>query len=68
MFTIENPFLWLIGLPALGVLLFLLRGHFNAETRERRRGESHRPVISEKQGPTVRSADNAGKPKRDRKR
>jgi hypothetical protein len=69
MFTIENPFLWLIGVPALGVLLFLLRGHFSAETRaRRRRGESHRPVISQQHGPTVRAAVNAGKPKRDRKR
>jgi hypothetical protein len=52
----------------LGVLLFLLHGHFSAETRERRRrGKSHRPVISRKQGPTVRLAVNKGKPKRDRK-
>jgi len=51
------------------VLLFLLRGHFSAETRERRRrGKSHRPVISRKQGPTVKLAVNAGKPKGDRKR
>jgi hypothetical protein len=69
MFDIGNPILWIIGVPALGVLLFLLRGHFSAETRERRqRGKSHRPVISRKQGPTVKLAVNAGKPKRDRKR
>jgi len=68
MFTIENPFLWLIGVPALGFLLFLLRGHFSADTRERRRGESHRPVIAQKHGPTVRSALHVDKPKRDRKR
>jgi hypothetical protein len=49
MFDIGNPILWIIGVPALGVLLFLLRGHFSAETRERRqRGKSHRPVISRK--------------------
>jgi hypothetical protein len=49
MFNIGNPILWISGVPALGVLLFLLRGHFNAETRERRRrGKSHRPVISQK--------------------
>ena len=67
MFTIENPILLLIGVPALGILLFLLRGHFSAKTRERRRrGQSHRPVISQKHGPTVRSAVNAGKLKRDR--
>jgi len=69
MFDIGNPILWIIGVPALGVLLFLLRGHFSAETRERRRrGESHRPVISQKHGPTVRSAVDVDKPKRDRKR
>jgi hypothetical protein len=68
MFNIGNPVLWIIGVPVLGVLLFLLHGHFSAETRERRRrGKSHRPVISRKQGPTVRLAVNKGKPKRDRK-
>ena len=69
MFTIENPILWLLGVPALGVLLFLLRGHFSAATRERRRrGESHRPVISQKHGPTVRAVVDVDKSKRDRKR
>jgi hypothetical protein len=66
MFTIENPFLWLVGLPAIGILLFLLRGHFRAETRERRRGESHRPAVSQKNSRPLRAA--AGKPERDRKR
>jgi hypothetical protein len=69
MFDIGNPILWIVGVPALGVLLFLLRGHLSAETRERRRrGQSHRPVISQKHGPTVRSAVDVDKPKRDRKR
>lgn len=69
MFTIENPYLWLIGVPALGILLFLLRGHFSAEKRaRRRRGQSHRPVISRKHGPAVRLAVDVDKPKRDRKR
>jgi hypothetical protein len=69
MFDIGNPILWIIGVPALGVLLFLLRGHFSAKTRaRRRRGESHRPVISQKHGPTVRSAVDVGKPRGDRKR
>jgi hypothetical protein len=69
MSDIGNPILWIIGVPALGVLLFLLRGHFSAETRaRRRRGESHRPVMSPKHGPTVRSAIDVDKPKRDRKR
>jgi hypothetical protein len=49
MFAIGNPILWIIGVPALGVLLFLMGSHFSAKTRERRRrGESHRPVISRK--------------------
>ena len=68
MFNIGNPVLWIIGVPALGVLLFLLHGHFSAETRERRRGQSHRPVISQNHGPTVRSAVDVDKPKGDRKR
>ena len=69
MLGIGNPILWILGIPALGVLLFLLRGHFSAETRaRRRRGQSHRPVISQKHGPTVLSAVNAGKPRGDRKR
>ena len=68
MFDMGNSILWIIGVPALGVLLFLMRGHFSAETRDRRRrGESHRPAISRKQGPPVRLAGNAGKPKGDRK-
>jgi hypothetical protein len=68
MLGIGNPILWIIGIPALGVLLFLLRGHFSAETRaRRRRGQSHRPVISQKHSPTVRPAVNADKPKGDRK-
>jgi hypothetical protein len=29
MLGIENPILWIIGVPAFGVLLFLLRGHFS---------------------------------------
>jgi hypothetical protein len=49
--------------------LFLLRGHFSAETRaRRRRGQSHRPMVSRKQGPTIQLAVDVDKPKRDRKR
>jgi hypothetical protein len=60
---------WLIGIIAFAVAFFLLRGHFTAEARARRRREkSHRPVVSRKQGPTVRLAVDVGKPKRDRKR
>ena len=52
MHDIGNPILWIVGIPALGFLLFLLRRHFSAETRaRRRRGQSHRPVISQKHGP-----------------
>ncbi|MGA2865200.1 MAG: hypothetical protein ABSF95_12045 [Verrucomicrobiota bacterium] len=66
---IGNPILWLIGVLALGVVLFLVRGRFSAEARARRRREkSHRPVISRKKGPTVRLAVDVDKPRRDRNR
>ncbi len=69
MFDMRNPILWIVGVPALGGLLLALRGHFSAEAQaRRRRGKSHRPVISRKQGPTVKLAVNAGKPKGQRKR
>ena len=69
MLDIRNPMVWLIGVLALGIVFFLLRGHFSAEARARRRREkSNRPVISRKKGPTVKLAVNAGKPKGDRKR
>ena len=65
----ENPVPWLIGVFAFGIVFFLLRGRFSAEARARRRRErSNRPVISRKQGPTVKLAVNAGKTKGDRKR
>jgi len=67
MLDIKNPIFWLIGLPALGLALFLVRNRFSAETRERRRRDkSHRPVISRKPGPTVKLAVNVEKQKRDR--
>jgi hypothetical protein len=65
----RNPVVWLIGIIALAIVLFLVRGHFNTEARARRRREkSNRPVVSRKQGPTVRLAVDVDKPKRDRKR
>jgi len=68
MLDLRNPVPWLIGIIALGVMLFSMRRHLNPEARARRRREkSHRPVISRKQGPTVRLAVNVGKPERDRK-
>jgi hypothetical protein len=67
MFTIENSILLIVGIPALGVLLFWLVSHFRAEARARRhRGESHRPVGSQNHGPPLRAA--AGKPRREPKR
>ena len=67
MLDIRNPLLWLIALAALAAMLSWLRGHFNAEARtERRREKSHRPVISRKQGPTVKLAVNVEKRDGDR--
>jgi hypothetical protein len=69
MLDARNPVTWLIGLLAFAALFFLLRGHFTAEARERRRrARSHRPVVSRKPGPTVRLAVEVDKPKRDRQR
>jgi len=66
---IGNPILWLIGVLALVIVLFLARGRFSAQTRVRRRRErSHRPVVSRKPGPTVRLAVDVDKPERDRER
>jgi hypothetical protein len=67
MFDVGDPLLLLGCVVALGILLFLLRGRFSAESRERRRREkSHRPVVSRKRGPTVKLAADVDKPKRDR--
>lgn len=61
--------LWLIGIIiALALAFTLFRGYFNAEARaRRRRTKSHKPVVSRKQGATVRLAVDVNKPKRDRK-
>jgi hypothetical protein len=37
MLDIRNPVLWLIGVLALGAVLFFVRGHLTAEVRARRR-------------------------------
>ena len=69
MLDARNSVVWLIGIIALAIAFFLLRGHFTAEARARRRREkSNRPVISRKHGPSVRLAVDVDKPKRDRKR
>ena len=68
MLDIRNPLFWLIGVVVLVAVVSLVRSHFSAEARERRRREkSHRPVVSRKQGPTVKLAVDVGKPKRGRK-
>lgn len=60
---------WLVGMIALVAVVLVVRGQFNAEARARRRRErSHRPVTSRKQGPSVRLAVRAGKPKQEGKR
>jgi hypothetical protein len=67
MLDIRNPVFWLIGVIVLAVVLFLVRDHFSAEARARRRRKrSNRPVVSRKRGPTVKLAVDAGKPKGDR--
>jgi hypothetical protein len=54
MFDPQNPILWLIGAVALVATLWLLRSHFGAEARERRRrARSHGRVVSKGRRPTV---------------
>jgi hypothetical protein len=68
MLDIRNPLFWLLGVVVLVAILSLVRSHFGAEAKERQRREkSHRPVVSRKQGPTVKLAVDVGKPRRDRK-
>jgi hypothetical protein len=65
MFDMHNPIVWLIGVLALGLVWFWVRGRFSAETREqRRRNKSHRPVVSRRQGPTIKLAVKVDKSKR----
>ncbi len=65
---IRNPLVWLAGILALGLIVFVLRSRFNAEARARRRLErSHRPVVSRKQGPTVKLAVKVGKSRTERR-
>jgi hypothetical protein len=68
MLDIRNPLFWLLGVVVLVAILSLVRSHSGAEAKERRRREkSHRPVVSRKQGPTVKLAVDVGKSRRDRK-
>jgi hypothetical protein len=65
----NRPGQWLIGLLALGILFVLLRSMFSRHRRaQRRRDRSHRPVISRRQGPTVKLAATVKKPRRDAER
>ena len=67
MLNAGNPVMWFVGILAFAAAFFLLRGHFTAEARERRRRErSHRRVISRKRGLSVRLAVDVDKLKRKR--
>ena len=69
MLDIRSSLIWLLGILALGLLVFLTRTRFGAEARERRRREkSHRPVVSRKPGPTVKLAVKVNDRDRDRKK
>jgi hypothetical protein len=37
MLNLRNPVVWLIGIVVIAALSLLLRGHFSAQARERRR-------------------------------
>jgi hypothetical protein len=67
MFTGDNLAWWFLG--GLGVVLIwlMLRRHFSLEAKERRRrARSHGPVVSRKQGVSVRLAVKTRKAKRKR--
>lgn len=65
----NQPALMVLGVLVLGLLFVLLRGTFNRQRRaQRRRDRSHRPVISRRQGPTVRLAVKVDKPNRKQER
>ncbi len=69
MFTGDN-LAW-IFLGGLGLILgwIMLRRHFSGEAKERRRrARSHGPVVSRKQGVSVRLAVKEGRSRRKRKR
>jgi hypothetical protein len=69
MFDIGKPVHWLIAVVALAALVFLLRGYFSPDARERRRRErSHRRVISKARRPMVRLAVKTEKAKDERRR
>lgn len=68
MFDPGHAILWLMGSLVLVGLFVLVRGHFSAEVRARRRRDrSHGPVVSRKRGPTVKLAVAVGERKRKRK-
>jgi hypothetical protein len=65
MFNTENPLLWLAGLLLAAGLVWLLRGHFGAAARERRRRErSHGRVVSKGRGPMIKLAVETERPKK----
>ena len=65
MLDISNPLFWLVVVVVLIGVMSLVRREFGSEARERRRREkSHRPVVSRKQGPSVKLAVEVGKSKR----
>jgi hypothetical protein len=67
MFDIGNPVFWLIGIILVAAGFSLLRRHFSAESRERRRRDrNHGRVISRRHGPSVRLAVDTKKPPGDR--
>ena len=69
MFDPGNPVVWLVGVILLAAVAILVRNHFGAEARERRRRDrSHGPVISRKRGPAIRLAVDMDDRKRKRQR
>ena len=64
MLDIGTFVLWLILAILLVGLLLLVRSHFGAEAKaRRRRDKSHRPIVSTKRGPTVKLAVNVDRTK-----
>jgi len=68
MLNLRNPVVWLIGIVVIATISLLLRGHFSAEARERRRRtRSYRRLEAKGKKRPVKLAVRAEGSKRDKR-